>query len=148
MDLEGAVVAAWQATADELPGIRAVLDQHRAEPLDEAMAAAMRKSAAKEHVLLAVMAGRAERARRRGAAPSASAIEARARDRPAARCPAHARPEAAPPARPACSSGSRRPSPPDRPSEPTAPGADAPLPAALVPASSGAVPGRPVMMAS
>ena len=61
MDLERAVVAAWQATAEELPGVRAIVDHHRAEPLDEAMAAAMAKSAAKEHVLLAVMAGRAER---------------------------------------------------------------------------------------
>lgn len=59
MDLEGAVVAAWQATADEMPGIRAIVDRHRAEPLDEAMAVAMQKSAAKERVLLAVMAGRA-----------------------------------------------------------------------------------------
>lgn len=58
MDLEAAVVDAWQATADELPGVLAILDHYRAEPLDEAMAGAMRTSAAKEHVLLAVMAGR------------------------------------------------------------------------------------------
>lgn len=58
MDLEGAVVGAWQATADELPGVLAILDRYRAEPLDDAMATAMTTSAAKEHVLLAVMAGR------------------------------------------------------------------------------------------
>ena len=58
MDLEGAVIDAWQATAEELPGVLAILDHHRAEPLDDAMAAAMTTSAAKEHVLLAVMAGR------------------------------------------------------------------------------------------
>lgn len=58
MDLEGAVIDAWQATADELPGVLAILDRYRAEPLDDAMATAMTTSAAKEHVLLAVMAGR------------------------------------------------------------------------------------------
>ena len=35
MDLEQAVVTAWQATADELPGVRPILDHYRAEPLDE-----------------------------------------------------------------------------------------------------------------
>lgn len=58
MDLEDAVVAAWQATADELPGVLAVVDRYRAEPLDAAMAEAMTKSAAKERILLAMMAGR------------------------------------------------------------------------------------------
>jgi hypothetical protein len=58
LDLEAAVVAAWRATAGELPGIRAVIDRHRAEPLDEPMAVALAKSARKEHSMLAVMAGR------------------------------------------------------------------------------------------
>ncbi|UUZ60115.1 hypothetical protein [Nocardioides sp. B-3] len=58
MDLEAAVIDARQATADELPGVLAILDRHRAEPLDDEMAAAMTTSAAKEHVMLAVMAGR------------------------------------------------------------------------------------------
>jgi hypothetical protein len=58
MDLERAVVAAWQGTAEELPGIRAIVDHYRAQPLDAAMAEAMAKATAKEHVLLAVMAGR------------------------------------------------------------------------------------------
>ena len=58
MDLERAVVTAWQATAEELPGIRAIVDHYRHEPLDRAMAEVMEKSAAKEHILLAVMAGR------------------------------------------------------------------------------------------
>jgi hypothetical protein len=57
-DIEDAVVGAWIATADELPGTRLVLDHYRAEPLDGAMAEALRTSAAKEHVLLAAMAGR------------------------------------------------------------------------------------------
>jgi hypothetical protein len=58
MDLEGAVVTAWQATAEELPGIRAIVDHYRHEPRDGAMAEVMEKSAAKERILLAVMAGR------------------------------------------------------------------------------------------
>lgn len=57
LDLEQAVVRAWQATARELPGIRAIVDEHRAQPLDDEMAGAMARSAAKERTLLAVMAG-------------------------------------------------------------------------------------------
>ena len=59
MDLESAVVAAWHATARELPGVRAVLDHYRAEPLDDAMAAMLDTSTSKERLLLASMAGRA-----------------------------------------------------------------------------------------
>jgi hypothetical protein len=58
MDLEQAVIAAWLATADELPGVLAIVDHYRAEPRDDAMALALAKSADKEHILLAVMAGR------------------------------------------------------------------------------------------
>jgi hypothetical protein len=57
LDLRAAVVRAWRRTADELPGIRAILDEQRDRPVDAATADAMRKSAAKEHILLAVMAG-------------------------------------------------------------------------------------------
>ena len=78
MDLEPAVIAAWQGTAEELPGIRAIIDHYRAEPLNEAMAAAMTKSAAKEHMLLAVMAGRVS-AQDATAARVGEAIEASAR---------------------------------------------------------------------
>lgn len=59
LDLEGAVIDAWHATAHELPGVLEILTRHRAQPLDDVMAAAMATSAAKEHVLLAVMAGHA-----------------------------------------------------------------------------------------
>jgi predicted DCC family thiol-disulfide oxidoreductase YuxK len=38
--------------------VLAIIDRHRAEPLDAAIAEAMSKSAAKERILLAVMAGR------------------------------------------------------------------------------------------
>ena len=58
MDLERAVVTAWHRTADELPGVRAILDRHLDHPLDERMARAAATAAAKEHVLLAVMSGR------------------------------------------------------------------------------------------
>lgn len=58
MDLGRAVVAAWHATADELPGVLAIIDRERAEPRDAATAAAMATSAAKERILLAMMAGR------------------------------------------------------------------------------------------
>jgi hypothetical protein len=58
MDLEQAVVSAWHATADELPGVLAVIDRHRAAPTSAAMAEAMTRAADKERTLLAMMAGR------------------------------------------------------------------------------------------
>ncbi|GGR52174.1 hypothetical protein J2S40_000636 [Nocardioides luteus] len=58
MDLEDAVVGAWHAAADDLPGLRAVLDHYYERPADDAMAVALAKSQAKERVTLAVMAGR------------------------------------------------------------------------------------------
>ena len=58
MDLEGSVATAWRRPAEELPGIRAILDHHRAFPVDAAMGEALARATAKEHVLLAVMAGR------------------------------------------------------------------------------------------
>jgi hypothetical protein len=80
-----AVVTAWHATADELSGVRAILDRYHAHPSDEAMARALAKAAAKEHALLAAMAGRAGVADP-GAARIGAAIEreARASYRPAA----------------------------------------------------------------
>jgi hypothetical protein len=71
MDLRAAVVSAWQSTAEELPGIRAILDEQRQRPADGATAEAMVKSAAKEHVLLAVMAGQASAHDARAAAVGA-----------------------------------------------------------------------------
>jgi hypothetical protein len=78
MDLEQAVISAWRATADELPGVLAIVDRHRAEPLDAAMAEAMAKSAAKERTLLAVMAGQSS-AQDEAAARVGARIEAAAR---------------------------------------------------------------------
>jgi len=48
--------AAWRATAEELPGIRSVVDHYRAEPLDGRMAAALAVARAKEQSLLAAAA--------------------------------------------------------------------------------------------
>ena len=72
MDLESAVMSAWHHAADELPGIRAILDRYQHEPVDAEMARTTAKSAAKEHLLLAVMAGR-------GSAEDAATIAAGAR---------------------------------------------------------------------
>lgn len=83
MDLEGAVVAAWHRTHDEMPGIRAVIDHHRtSSEVSDEVAGAMRKAAAKEHMLLAVMAGQAGVVAGGGEAASVRAgarIEGRAR---------------------------------------------------------------------
>jgi hypothetical protein len=87
VDLPGAVVRAWQLTAAELPGVRAVLDARRAEPGDNATAAVMRKSAAKEHVLLAVMAGLASATDDRAAAVGARLEEDARRTLPPAPAP-------------------------------------------------------------
>ena len=78
LDLRAAVVRAWHRTADELPGIRAILDEARLRPADEATAEIMLKSAAKEHVLLAVMAGQAS-AQDALAATAGARIEAEAK---------------------------------------------------------------------
>ncbi|MBO0842936.1 MAG: hypothetical protein J2O46_07100 [Nocardioides sp.] len=58
MDLESAVVSAWHTTADELPGVRAVLDHYRALPTGEQMSEALAKFEAKDQRTLAVMAGK------------------------------------------------------------------------------------------
>lgn len=79
MDLERAVVTAWQATADEMPGVRAVLDQHSVQPLDAAMADAMTKATATERTLLAVMSGLAGPGDTDGAPRAGARVEERAR---------------------------------------------------------------------
>ena len=58
-DPEQAVVTAWRQTAEELPGVRGIVDRYRSAPLDPAMAEAMTKATAKERILLAATAGRA-----------------------------------------------------------------------------------------
>jgi hypothetical protein len=78
LDPDLAVIAAWHATADELPGTRAIVDHYRAEPTDESMAFVTATSAAKERVLLAAMAERAG-ADTAATASAGEALEERAR---------------------------------------------------------------------
>jgi hypothetical protein len=88
IDLEQAVVAAWHATAHELPGTRLVLDRYRTAPLDDAMATALMTATAKERILLAAMAGRAgARTEETVAAGRVLEEQARATYRPARREP-------------------------------------------------------------
>jgi hypothetical protein len=61
LELEDAVVAAWHATAHELPGVRLILDRARTDPTTPAIGEVMAKATAKEHVLLAMTAGRVSR---------------------------------------------------------------------------------------
>ncbi len=79
LDLQQAVITAWRATADEMPGVRAIVDRHRDHPLDDAMAEAMAVATAKEHSWLAVMAGLAGISDGAAAAPAGAAIEEKAR---------------------------------------------------------------------
>jgi hypothetical protein len=58
-DLEAAVIEGWRVTARDLAGIRLILDHYRDHPTSAGMADAMARSTAKEHVLLAVLAGKA-----------------------------------------------------------------------------------------
>ena len=46
----------WSATAEELPGVRLVIDHYRAHPEDPRMAAALSVARAKEQRLLAAVA--------------------------------------------------------------------------------------------
>ena len=80
LDLEEAVVTAWRATAEELPGVRSIVDHYRAEPIDAAMADAMARATAKEHVMLAVMAGQVS-AQDQAAARVGAMLESKARAR-------------------------------------------------------------------
>lgn len=78
LDLEGAVVAAWRRTARDMPGVRAILDHYGAAPTDDRMAATLAKAFRKEHLMLAVMAGRGAYADEQ-AVPIGAALEERAR---------------------------------------------------------------------
>jgi len=57
-DLDGAIVGAWVATAEELPGIRAILDVQAERPATPEIGTAMARAEAKEYEMLAAMAGR------------------------------------------------------------------------------------------
>ncbi len=78
-DLDEAVTVAWSNTAHELPGVRMIIDQHLAHPLDAAMGQAMQTAADKEHYLLAVMAGRSSLLSEEAARRVGAGLEERAR---------------------------------------------------------------------
>ncbi|HEX4977257.1 MAG TPA: hypothetical protein VFV40_05260 [Nocardioides sp.] len=59
MDLETAVATAWRATAEELAGVRMILDSATAHPSSEEMAEALETAARKDWTMLAAMAGKA-----------------------------------------------------------------------------------------
>lgn len=59
LDLENAVALAWLRAAEDMPGIRVVLDHHVAHPTSPEMARATALATGKEHEMLALMAGRA-----------------------------------------------------------------------------------------
>ena len=69
LELEDAVVAAWRASARDLPGVRAILDRERTHPSTPAVAEVMARATAKERTLLATTAGRVS-------TPGASAVRA------------------------------------------------------------------------
>lgn len=95
MDLEQAVLAAWQATALDLPGVRAILDRHRQQPSSPAMAQMMATATGKEHAMLALMSGLSSTSGA-AAAQVGAQVEQRARATfrpPAAPEVAHGRPE-------------------------------------------------------
>ena len=89
LDLDEAVIEAWRATADEMPGVRLVLDRHREHPLEDRMAAALDTASRKERAMLAVTAGRAG-TDSPGAAAVGADLEERAR---AGRRPARPQPQ-------------------------------------------------------
>jgi hypothetical protein len=78
LDLEGAVALAWLAAAEDMPGTRAVIDHHLAHPTSPEMARTLAVATAKEHEMLALMAGRAS-APGEAAARVGRSIEAAAR---------------------------------------------------------------------
>ena len=59
LDLENAVAVAWLAAAEDMPGIRAIIDRHVAHPTSPEMARTTALATGKEHEMLALMAGRA-----------------------------------------------------------------------------------------
>ncbi|WP_374456260.1 hypothetical protein [Nocardioides sp.] len=59
LHLEDAVARAWGKAAADMPGIRAIIDHHVAHPTGAEMARTTAVATAKEHEMLALMAGRA-----------------------------------------------------------------------------------------
>ena len=90
MDLETTVVTAWRSTADELAGVRMILDSAAAHPSSPEMAEALETAQRKDWTLMAAMAGKAGPGDA-GAPKVGRAIEERARAlyRPTRTAPRH-----------------------------------------------------------
>lgn len=78
--LQDSVAIAWSNAAHELGGVRLILDHYLEHPIDERMAEAVATAAAKEHYLLAVMAGRTSLLEDATAHRIGAEIEQRARE--------------------------------------------------------------------
>jgi hypothetical protein len=81
LDLELAVARAWRRTAEEMPGVRAVVDRELAEG-DEQTVRALRRATEREWVRLAAVAGLASD-ESAAAARAGRRLEQRARELPA-----------------------------------------------------------------
>lgn len=79
LDLDAAVALAWSRTAEEFGGVRLILDNYRQQPVDDRMARALETATRKEHIFLAVMAGKSS-LQDEAAVIVGAAIEERARD--------------------------------------------------------------------
>jgi len=90
MELETAVVTAWRGTADELAGVRLILDTATAHPSSEEMAKALETAHRKDWTMMAAMAGKAGPGDAGAPAVGRSLEEkARALYRPTAAAPRH-----------------------------------------------------------
>ena len=78
-DLESAVSGAWRRTAEQMPGVRLLVDRATDQPQTEEMAAAMQRARHAERIRLAQAAGLANDASGRAAAAGAR-IERSARE--------------------------------------------------------------------
>jgi hypothetical protein len=70
-DLESAVSTAWRRTAEQMPGVRMLVDRASEHPATEEMAAAMQRARRAERIRLAQAAGLANDASGRAAAAGA-----------------------------------------------------------------------------
>lgn len=62
IDLEAAAAKAWRRSAQEMPGLRLIIDRYTEAPVDERMGEALNRSREREWTRLALAAGRASHA--------------------------------------------------------------------------------------
>ena len=61
LDLESAVAAAWRTTAEQMPGVRMVIDRSRVGPTTPEMERVLNRAHDRETAYLAIAAGKANR---------------------------------------------------------------------------------------